>query len=156
MLGQYPVVPNSRVFRTRRPTLARVLQETARWLPHNLALETQGEIVGRDSGNTADVSAISTVGVSLCVPLRKTTQVTMKTTRTLALAALAALSLGVGTTLAQDSGGGFFRDDSSQQRQITAPAAVQSGSSDVESIGHGLTAAEILNRNLYVAGGVVG
>jgi len=80
----------------------------------------------------------------------------MKTTKTLALAALAALSLGVGTALAQDGGGGFFRDDSSQQRQTMAPAVSQSGSSDIETTGHGLTAPEILNRHLYGAGGVAG
>jgi len=87
----------------------------------------------------------------------------MKTTKTLALAALAVLSLGVGTALAQDGGGGFFRDDSSQQRRTTAPAPVvnrgaliPSGSSDVEPLGHGLTAPEILNHHLYGAGGVAG
>jgi len=80
----------------------------------------------------------------------------MKTTKTLALAALAALSLGVGTALAQDGGGGSFPDYWSQQRQNTAPAAVQSGSSDIETAGHGLTAGYILNHQLYGAGGVAG
>jgi hypothetical protein len=86
----------------------------------------------------------------------------MKTTKTLALAALAALSLGVGTALAQDGGGGSFPDYWSQ-RQTTAPAPVinrgsliPSGSSDVEPSGHGLTAPEILNHHLYGAGGVAG
>jgi len=80
----------------------------------------------------------------------------MKTIKTLALAALAALSLGVGTALAQDGGGGSFPDYWSQQRQITAPALIQSGSSDIETTGHGLTAPEILNRHLFGAGGVAG
>jgi len=77
----------------------------------------------------------------------------MKTIKTLALAAL---SLGVGTALAQDGGGGSFPDYWSQQRQITAPALIQSGSSDIETTGHGLTAPEILNRHLFGAGGVAG
>jgi hypothetical protein len=88
----------------------------------------------------------------------------MKTTKTLALAALAALSLSVGTAMAQDGGGGFFLPD----RQVTAPAPVinlgvspiPSGSSDVEwqlnGPGHNLTAPEILNNHLYGAGGVAG
>jgi len=90
----------------------------------------------------------------------------MKTTKTLALAALAALSLGVGTALAQDGGGGFFPDYQSQQILKAAPAPVvnsgvsliPSGSSDVETTGHGhnLTAPEILNNRLYGAGGVAG
>jgi hypothetical protein len=80
----------------------------------------------------------------------------MKTTKTLALAALAVLSLGVGTALAQDGGGGFFRDDSSQQRQSTAPAPIQSGASDVETPANGLTAGYILNHHLAGAGGVAG
>jgi len=82
----------------------------------------------------------------------------MKTTKTLALAALAALSLGVGTALAQDGGGGFFPDYQSQQILKTAPALIQSGSSDIETTGHGhnLTAPEILNNRLYGAGGVAG
>ena len=83
----------------------------------------------------------------------------MKTTKTLMLAAVAALSLGVGSAMA-DGSGGTFPDYQSQrvlqQRQITAPALIQSGSSDVEPIGHGLTAPEILNRHLYGAGGVAG
>jgi len=79
----------------------------------------------------------------------------MKTTKTLALAALAALSLGVGTALAQDGGGGAFPDYLSQ-RQNTAPAPIPSGSSDVDTTGHGLTAGYILNHQLYGAGGVAG
>jgi hypothetical protein len=80
----------------------------------------------------------------------------MKTTKTLALAAFAALSLGVGTALAQDGGGGSFPDYRSLQRQTTAPAPVQSGSSDVDMARHGLTAGYILNHQLYGAGGVAG
>jgi len=83
----------------------------------------------------------------------------MKTTKTLALAALAALSLGVGTALAQDGGGGSFPDYQSQrvlQQRVLTPAPIPSGSSDVEPIGHGLTAPEILNHHLYGAGGVAG
>jgi len=80
----------------------------------------------------------------------------MKTTKTLALAALAALSLGVGTALAQDGGGGSFPDYRTQQQLKMAPEAVQSGSSDVDTTGHGLTAGYILNHQLYGAGGVAG
>jgi len=79
----------------------------------------------------------------------------MKTTKTLALAALAALSLGVGTALAQDGAGGAFPDYQSQ-RQNTAPAPVQSGASDIDTAGHGLTAGYIFNHQLYGAGGVAG
>ena len=53
----------------------------------------------------------------------------MKTTKTLALAALAALSLSVGTALAQDGGGGSFPDYQSQrvlQQRVLTPT-VQSG-----------------------------
>src|SRR6267154_711984 len=59
---------------------------------------------------------------------------TMKTTRTLMLAAVVALSLGVGSAMAQDGGGGSFPDYQSQrvlQQRFVAPT-VQSGSSDVE------------------------
>jgi hypothetical protein len=80
----------------------------------------------------------------------------MKTTKTLALAALAALSLGVGTALAQDGAGGSFPDYQAQQRQNTAPVPVQSGSSDVDMTGRGLTAGYILNHQLYGASGVAG
>jgi len=89
----------------------------------------------------------------------------MKTTKTLALAALAALSLGVGTALAQDGGGGSFPDYQSQrvlQQRTVTPAPIPSGSSDVEPAwqlhgpGHNLTAPEILNNHLYGAGGVAG
>jgi hypothetical protein len=87
----------------------------------------------------------------------------MKTTKTLALAALAALSLGVGTALAQDGGGGSFPDYQSQrvlQQRVLTPPAIPSGSSDVEPAwqgpGHNLTAPEILNHHLYGAGGVAG
>jgi hypothetical protein len=79
----------------------------------------------------------------------------MNTTKTLALAALAALSLGVGTALAQDGAGGSFPDYWSQ-RQTAAPAPIQSGSSDVETPANGLTAPYILNHNLAGAGGVAG
>jgi len=79
----------------------------------------------------------------------------MKTTKTLALAALAALSLGVGTALAQDGGGGSFPDYRSQQLK-TAPAPVQSGSSDIEAPANGLTAQYIFNHHLAGAGGVAG
>jgi hypothetical protein len=78
----------------------------------------------------------------------------MKTTKTLALAALAALSLGVGSAMAQDGAGGSFPEYWSQ-RQNTVPA-VQSGSSDADTIGHGPTAGYILNHQLYGAGGVAG
>jgi len=80
----------------------------------------------------------------------------MKTTKTLALAALAALSLGVGTALAQDGGGGSFPDYWSQQQLKTAPAPVQSGSSDIETPANGLTAQYIFNHHLAGAGGVAG
>jgi len=80
----------------------------------------------------------------------------MKTTKTLALAALAALSLGVGTALAQDGGGGSFPDYWSQQQLKTAPVPVQSGSSDIDTTGRGLTAGYIFNHQLYGAGGVAG
>jgi hypothetical protein len=80
----------------------------------------------------------------------------VKTTKTLALAALAALSLGVGTALAQDGGGGFFPDYRSQQQLKTAPAPVQSGSSDIETRANDLTATYIFDHHLYGAGGVAG
>jgi hypothetical protein len=80
----------------------------------------------------------------------------MKITKTLALATLAALSLGVGTALAQDGGGGAFPEYWSQQRQTTMPAPVQSGASDIDTTGRGLTAGYILNHQLYGAGGVAG
>jgi len=83
----------------------------------------------------------------------------MKTTKTLALAALAALSLGVGTALAQDGGGGSFPDYQSQrvlQQRVLTPTAVQSGSSDIETPANGLTAGYIFNHHLYGAGGVAG
>jgi len=79
----------------------------------------------------------------------------MKITKTLALATLAALSLGVGTALAQDGGGGAFPDYRSQQMK-TPLVPVQSGSSDVDMARHGLTAGYILNHQLYGAGGVAG
>jgi len=79
----------------------------------------------------------------------------MKTTKTLALAALAVLSLGVGTVLAQDGSGGSFPDYWSQQLK-TAPALFQSGSSDIETPANGFTAGYILNHHLYGAGGVAG
>ena len=89
----------------------------------------------------------------------------MNTTKTLALAALAALSIGVGTAMAQDGGGGSFPDFQSQrvlQQRVLTPT-VQSGSSDFEPAAwelhapaHNLTAPEILNNHLYGAGGVAG
>jgi len=89
----------------------------------------------------------------------------MNTTKTLALAALAALSIGVGTAVAQDGGGGAFPDYQSQrvlQQRFVAPT-VQSGSSDFEPAtwelhgpAHNLTAPEIYNNHLYGAGGVAG
>ena len=89
----------------------------------------------------------------------------MKTTKTLALAALAALSLSVGTAMAQDGGGGVFPDYQSQrvlQQRFVAPT-VQSGSSDFEPAtwelhgpAHNLTPSEIYNNHLYGAGGVAG
>jgi len=89
----------------------------------------------------------------------------MNTTKTLALAALAALSIGVGTAMAQDGGGGAFPDYQSQrvlQQRTVVPPAIPSGSSDVEpswqwhGAGHPLTAPEILNNHLYGAGGTAG
>jgi len=80
----------------------------------------------------------------------------VKTTQTLALAALAALSLGVGTALAQDGGGGSFPDYWSQQWQNPAPAPIQSGLSDIETPANGFTASYILNHHFYGAGGVAG
>jgi hypothetical protein len=71
----------------------------------------------------------------------------MKTTKTLMLAAVAALSLGVGTAMAQEGVSMIAPNDWSIQQeravyahQTQAPAAapVQAGSSDVETSDHGL------------------
>jgi hypothetical protein len=87
----------------------------------------------------------------------------MKTTRTLALAALAALSLGVGSAMAQD-GGQAYPDYWTRPNGAPLPVpavrdgvAVQSGSSDVDtSTGADHSATFILQHNLAGAGGVAG
>jgi hypothetical protein len=91
----------------------------------------------------------------------------MKATKTLTLAALAALSLGIGTAMAQD-GGQAYPDWQGQRAMDTArpgyvPGApttgqVQSGSSDVNTPESGAdhSATFILQHDLYGAGGVSG
>jgi hypothetical protein len=85
----------------------------------------------------------------------------MNTTKTLMLAAVAALSLGVGSAFAQDGSGGSFPDYQTLRLQSQAAAAqsmpVQSGSSDLlPQTGANHTAEFILNNNLAGAGGVAG
>jgi hypothetical protein len=62
---------------------------------------------------------------------------TMKTTKTLMLAGLAALSLGVGTAMAQDGPSSYFPDYQAAKilaaRQVRL-GQVQSGTSDVNSM----------------------
>lgn len=92
----------------------------------------------------------------------------MTTTKTLMLAALATLSLGVGNAMAQDGGGGSFPDyqstrvmNAARQAPVTAHQAtsssgvVQSGSPDVDATEPG-TAQFIFTHHLYGAGGVGG
>jgi hypothetical protein len=95
---------------------------------------------------------------------------TMNTTKTLMLAGFAALSLGVGTAMAQDGGGGSFPDYQSTAykaardaavktvRQAPANATVQSGSSDTDPMESGAnhSATFILDHGLAGAGGVAG
>jgi hypothetical protein len=87
----------------------------------------------------------------------------MNTTKNLVLAAVAVMSLGVGTAMAQDGGQAYPEYWSA--RQGTAPAgatfmrdssAVQSGSSDFDQSGSDHSAAYILNHGLAGAGGVAG
>jgi hypothetical protein len=87
----------------------------------------------------------------------------MNTTKTLMLAAVTALSLGVGSAMAQDGSGGSFPDYQTLREQAAlarAPAAampVQSGSSDVlPETGADHSATFILNHDLAGAGGVAG
>jgi hypothetical protein len=65
----------------------------------------------------------------------------MKTTRTLMLAAFAALSLGVGSAMAQEGGPSMptvdywaAKEIATRQAQVVAPNTVQSGSSDVSTM----------------------
>jgi len=91
----------------------------------------------------------------------------MKATKTLTLAALAALSLGIGTAMAQDGGQAY--PDWQGQRAMDAArpafvpgtpynAQVQSGSSDVNTplTGGDHSATFILRHDLAGAGGVSG
>jgi hypothetical protein len=87
----------------------------------------------------------------------------MTISKTLMLAAVAALSLGAGTAMAQDGSGGSFPDYWTARQEAAAarvPAAampVQSGSSDVlPQTGANHSAVFILNNGLYGAGGVGG
>jgi hypothetical protein len=91
----------------------------------------------------------------------------MKATKTLTLAALAALSLGIGTAMAQDGGQAYpdwqGRRDMNAARQSYVPGTPyngqpQSGSSDVNTMDSGAdhSATFILQNHLYGAGGVGG
>jgi hypothetical protein len=83
----------------------------------------------------------------------------MKTTRTLMLAAVAALSLGVGSAMAQGGDAGPFPDFQSQrvlQQRVLTPTAndPQSGSSDIlNPTGADRGASSILTRALAGTGG---
>jgi hypothetical protein len=83
----------------------------------------------------------------------------MKTTRTLMLAAVAALSLGAGSAMAKDGDAGPFPDFQSQrvlQQRVLTPGAndPQSGSSDIlAQTGADRSAASILTRALAGTGG---
>ena len=85
----------------------------------------------------------------------------MNTTKTLMLAALAALSLGVGTAMA-DGDGGLPDYQAQHQRAIAAAqapvahSAVQSGASDVEPVDSGFGAWFKTNHNLLDMGNVGG
>jgi hypothetical protein len=92
--------------------------------------------------------------------------------KTLMMAAAAALTLGVGTAMAQDGGGGsfpdwqgaraveMFRQPPGAQPLIPPGPVGQSGSSDVDPTDTGTgadhSATYILNHHLYGAGGVSG
>jgi hypothetical protein len=101
----------------------------------------------------------------------------MNTLKTLMLAAAAVLSLGAGTAMAQDGGGGFYPDWQGQRAVAAAQAnraneyvpgmpwkgddangQVQSGSSDQDpgETGADHSATYILNHHLYGAGGLAG
>lgn len=94
----------------------------------------------------------------------------MQTLKTLILAGVTAVSLSVGTAMAQDGGGGFFPDWQSEQVIAKDTAAgtvstqravpntqVQSGSADVEPMtGADHTPEYIWSHHLYGAGGVGG
>jgi hypothetical protein len=91
---------------------------------------------------------------------------TMTTMKTLMLAAFAALTLGAGTAMAQDGGGGGM-DYWSQQNmkaiqqramQANRTTPVQGGSSDVDATERGSahSAQYIFNHHLYGASGVAG
>jgi hypothetical protein len=87
----------------------------------------------------------------------------MNTVRTLALAAVAALSVGVGSAMAQD-GGQAYPDNWARPNGAPLPLtpaatrdrAVQSGSSDIDMSGSDHSATYILNHGLAGAGGVAG
>jgi len=86
----------------------------------------------------------------------------MKTTKTLMLAAIAALTLGAGSAMADGSGGSFPDYQSSLVQRAAQKAAVQgansqvqSGSSDINMEQPG-TATFILKHNLAGAGGFSG
>jgi hypothetical protein len=85
----------------------------------------------------------------------------MNTTKTLMLAAVAALSLGVGSAFAQDGSGGSFPDYQTLRLQARPAQAiqmpVQSGSSDLlPETGADHSATFILDHSLAGAGGVGG
>jgi hypothetical protein len=87
---------------------------------------------------------------------------TMTTTKTLLLAAIAALSLGVANAMADGSGGSFPDYQSSlllNKAPVAAPVVrgdqVPAGSSDVDTMQPG-TATYIFNHHLYGAGGFSG
>jgi hypothetical protein len=83
----------------------------------------------------------------------------MNTTKTLMLAAVAALSLGAGTAMAQEGGPSMIgpNDWSIQQEravyahQTPAPTAapVQAGSSDVDTSDHGLASGWVGDKSPY-------
>jgi hypothetical protein len=91
---------------------------------------------------------------------------TMTTMKTLMLAAFAALTLGAGTAMAQDGGGGGMDYWSRQNMkaiqqggmQANRTTPVPSGSSDVDTIERGSahSAEYIFNHHLYGASGVAG
>jgi hypothetical protein len=90
----------------------------------------------------------------------------MTKSTTLMLAALAMLSLGAGTAMAQDGGGGGMDYWSRQNMKAIQSGAtnatgagipIQYGSSDVErNTGADHSATYILDHHLYGAGGVAG
>ena len=79
ILSRYVVVPNSMVLGTRQTTLVTTLLKTVGWLPQNLTPKTGPQMGGRNPAKMADFWAIFTIGMSLYVPLRKTTHERMAT-----------------------------------------------------------------------------